>query len=221
VGIIDTREALFKARDQGLDLVEVAPNAQPPVCRIMDYGKFLYAQKKKERKAKGQRHEMEMKEVRIKTPKIGSHDLEIKVNHARDFLERGDKVQFTLRFRGREMAHQDLGREVLNLVKSRLADVSKVERDFRMEGRRLTMVLVSTVKAKPKDKPQGEGKKAKGKKGEQKPAEGEAAAPQQPAPEQPEKPAPEQSERPAPEQPEKPAPEQSEKPATDSAATTS
>ncbi len=129
------------ARDAGLDLVEVAPNASPPVCRIMDYGKHLYAQKKKDRKSRAQHHETEMKEVRIRTPKIGQHDLIIKVNRARTFLERGDRVQFTLRFRGREMAHQELGRDVLNSVKEVLADVAKVERDFRMEGRRLTMVL--------------------------------------------------------------------------------
>jgi translation initiation factor IF-3 len=86
-----------------------------------------------------------MKEVRIKTPKIGRHDLEIKINRARGFLHRGDRVQFTLRFRGREMAHQNLGREILNSIKAALEEVAKVERDFRMEGRRLTMVLASTV----------------------------------------------------------------------------
>jgi translation initiation factor IF-3 len=133
------------ARQVNLDLVEVAPSADPPVCRIMDFGKYKYDLKKKDRKAKAQRHEVEMKEVRIRTPKIGRHDLEIKVNHAREFLERGDRVQFTLRFRGREMAHQDLGREILNSVKAALEDVAKVERDFRMEGRRLSMVLGSTV----------------------------------------------------------------------------
>ncbi len=133
------------ARQVDLDLVEVAPQSDPPVCRIMDYGKYKYDLKKKQHKAKSHRHEVEMKEVRIKTPKIGRHDLEIKVNRARGFLQRGDRVQFTLRFRGREMAHQDLGREILNSIKAALEDVAKVERDFRMEGRRLTMVLASTV----------------------------------------------------------------------------
>ena len=143
------------ARQVDLDLVEVAPSADPPVCRIMDYGKYKYDLKKKQHKARAQRHEVEMKEVRIKTPKIGRHDLEIKVNRAREFLQRGDRVQFTLRFRGREMAHQDLGREILNSIKAALEGVAKVERDFRMEGRRLTMVLASTV-----DKRQVEQRKA-------------------------------------------------------------
>ena len=133
------------ARQVDLDLVEVAPQSDPPVCRIMDYGKYKYDLKKKQHNAKAQRHEVEMKEVRIKTPKIGRHDLDIKINRARGFLHRGDRVQFTLRFRGREMAHQDLGREILNSIKAALEEVAKVERDFRMEGRRLTMVLASTV----------------------------------------------------------------------------
>ena len=133
------------ARQVGLDLVEVAPQADPPVCRIMDFGKYKYDLKKKQHKARSQRREAEMKEVRIKTPKIGRHDLEIKINRAREFLSRGDRVQFTLRFRGREMTHQNIGREILNSVKAALEDVAKVERDFCMEGRRLTMVLTSTV----------------------------------------------------------------------------
>jgi len=133
------------ARQAGLDLVEVAPQADPPVCRIMDFGKYKYDLKKKQHKARSQRREAEMKEVRIKTPKIGRHDLEIKINHAREFLNRGDRVQFTLRFRGREMTHQNIGREILNSVKAALENVAKVERDFSMEGRRLTMVLASTV----------------------------------------------------------------------------
>ena len=100
MGIVDTHDALVKARELGLDLVEVSPTSRPPVCRIMDYGKFKYAQKKKERKARASRHETELKEVRVRTPKISKHDLEIKINHARAFLMRGDRVQFTLRFRG-------------------------------------------------------------------------------------------------------------------------
>ncbi len=100
VGIVEIADALTRARDAGLDLVEVAPLAKPPVCRIMDYGKWKYAQRKKERKSKTHRHEIELKEIRIKTPKIGQHDLKIKVDHARGFLSRGDRVQFVLRFRG-------------------------------------------------------------------------------------------------------------------------
>jgi translation initiation factor IF-3 len=161
VGIVDTREALSKAREVGLDLVEVAPNASPPVCRIMDYGKWMYDQKKKDRQAKSHRHETELKEIRIRTPKIGLHDLAIKVNRARGFLERGDRVQFTLRFRGREMVHRDRGRDVLNAVKEMLADVAKVERDMRMEGRAMSIVLSPTEKARQairtRTKPPGEG----------------------------------------------------------------
>ncbi len=182
-GIVETREAQAMARDAEMDLVEVAPQAKPPVCRIMDYGKWKYAQRKKERKAKARRHETEMKEVRIRTPKIGAHDLEIKVARARNFIERGDRVQFTLRFRGRELAHLDVGRDVLNSIKASLADVTKVERDFRMEGRRMTMVLASTVKPPPtKPPPQAatpEQALAVGKQapaaGEQAPAAGEQA----------------------------------------------
>lgn len=146
IGIIDTDKARQMATDAGLDLVEVAPNARPPVCRIMDYGKWLYDQKKKEKVAKSHRHEISLKEVRMR-PKTDPHDMMIKVNRARDFLEKGHKVQFTLRFRGREMVHLDLGRDTFNAVKAELADVAKVERDFKMEGRRLTMVLMPLTKA--------------------------------------------------------------------------
>jgi len=149
VGIVETREALARARAAGLDLVEVAPQASPPVCRIMDYGKWMYAQKKKQRQARARRHETELKEIRIRTPKIGPHDLDIKVQRARGFLQRGDRVQFTLRFRGREMAHVDLGRNVLMTAHAALADVAKIERDIRMEGRAMSMVLAPLVRPKP------------------------------------------------------------------------
>jgi len=152
-GIIDTRDALKRAVDAGLDLVEVAPQARPPVCKIMDFGKFKYAQSKKEQKAKSQRHETELKEVRIKTPKIGDHDLEIKLKHAREFLQRGDRVQFSLRFRGRELAHIDEGRNIFEKIKKDLSDCSKVDQNYRFEGRRLVMTLASLpnpVGAKPK-----------------------------------------------------------------------
>ena len=135
-----------------MDLVEVAPQASPPVCRIMDYGKFKYAQRKKEQKAKAHRHETELKELRIRTPKIGDRDLMIKVDRAREFLERGDRVQFSLRFRSRELAHIDIGVDVFRRVKEALADICKVERDCRREGRRITMMLG------PNRKPQQSGK---------------------------------------------------------------
>ncbi len=146
VGVVPTAEALERARAADLDLVEVAPTAKPPVCRIMDYGKYKYEQKKKEHKARAQRHETELKQIRIRTPKIGARDLEIKIDHAREFLQRGDRVQFTLRFRGRELAHIDVGQHVLDGVKQALADIAKVDQDFRMERRSLTMTLAPTAK---------------------------------------------------------------------------
>ena len=124
-----------------MDLVEVAPQARPPVCRIMDYGKWKYAQRKKEQKSKSARHDTELKQIRIRTPKIGDHDLSIKIARARKFLERGDRVHFNLRFRGRELAHIDEGQKVFAHIKEALADVAKVDQDFRREGRRITMWL--------------------------------------------------------------------------------
>jgi len=130
----------------------VAPQSKPPVCRIMDYGKWKYAQSKKQRKSRAHRHEVELKEIRIKTPKIDVHDLMIKVQHARDFLERGDRVQFTLRFRGRELAHIDEGQKVFQTIKTALEDISKVDQDSRREGRRITMTLAPTQR-KPESRP--------------------------------------------------------------------
>jgi len=129
------------AREAGLDLVEVAPTARPPVCRIMDYGKWRYQQQKKEDKSRASSRAGRLKQLNIDTVRIGDHDLQIKINHAREFLKEGNKVQFTLRFKGREMAHLDLGRGLLNKVKQELFLVSKVERDAKMEGRRMTLVL--------------------------------------------------------------------------------
>jgi translation initiation factor IF-3 len=141
VGSVSTAEALRMAREAGLDLVEVAPTARPPVCRIMDYGKWRYQQQKKEDKSRASSRAGQLKELKLKTVRIGDHDLQIKINHARDFLEEGNKVQFTLQFRGREMAHQELGRDLFRKIKEELFMVSKVERDAKMEGRRMTLVL--------------------------------------------------------------------------------
>jgi translation initiation factor IF-3 len=124
-----------------MDLVEVAPNARPPVCKIMDYGKWRYQQQKKEDKSRASNRGGQLKELKFKTVKIGDHDLMIKVNHAKGFLEEGNKVQFTLQFRGREMAHLELGRDIFKKIKDALWLVSKIERDAKMEGRRMTMVL--------------------------------------------------------------------------------
>ena len=147
VGSTSTSEALRRAREQGLDLVEVAPNARPPVCKIMDYGKWRYQQQKKEDKSRASSRGGQLKEIKFRTVKIGDHDLMIKVNHAREFLKEGNKVQFTLQFRGREMAHIDLGRDIFTKVKAELWPVSKIERDAKMEGRRMTLVLQPDHKA--------------------------------------------------------------------------
>jgi translation initiation factor IF-3 len=143
VGIVSTNDAQRMAREAGLDLVEVAPNARPPVCRIMDYGKWRYQQQKKEDKSRASSRGGQLKELKMRTVKIGDHDLQIKINRAREFLQEGHKVQFTLQFRGREMAHMDLGRQIFTKIKAELLSLSKVEpgRDSKMEGRRMTMVL--------------------------------------------------------------------------------
>jgi translation initiation factor IF-3 len=138
--VVDVDDARRRARDAGLDLVEVAPKADPPVCKIMDYGKWKYAQRKKEQKAKAHSKQSELKGMRLR-PKIDGHDLGIKVNKARGFLEDGDKVQFTMLFRGREMAHQDLGMKIMRDVFDKLEDVAKVEAMPKMQGRRMTMLL--------------------------------------------------------------------------------
>ncbi len=143
---MEAREALSRAQQNGLDLVEVAPQSSPPVCRIMDYGKWKYSQRKKEQKSKAKRHETELKEIRIKTPKIGEHDLWIKLNRAREFIQRGDRVQFTLRFRGRELAHIDEGQRIFERIKGELAELAKVEQNYRREGRRITMMLAPIPK---------------------------------------------------------------------------
>ena len=134
-------EALRIAEQRDLDLVEVAPNAAPPVCRIMDYGKFKYEQNRRARKAKKKQHHMQLKEVKMR-PKIEEHDYTFKIQHARAFLEARDKVKFTITFRGREIAHQDIGHKLIQKVIAALADVSSVESTPRSEGRTLTTVLM-------------------------------------------------------------------------------
>jgi translation initiation factor IF-3 len=141
------REALALAEERGLDLVEVAPNAVPPVCRVLDYGKYRYEQTKKEREARKHQKQAELKEVRLK-PKTDDHDLEIKAKQARKFLLAGDKVKFTVRFRGREMAHPDIGREMLEQIAEDLRDVATVEQRPLMEGRALSLMLAPSAKVK-------------------------------------------------------------------------
>lgn len=140
VGIVPTDEARRMATDRGLDLVEVAPTARPPVCRLMDYGKFKYEQARKAREAKRKQHNFQVKEVKMR-PKIEDHDFDFKVRHARQFLEEGDKVKFTLMFRGREITHPELGERVLARVLEELDDVAGVEKGISHEGRTMTLLL--------------------------------------------------------------------------------
>jgi len=157
IGPTPTNEALRKAREAGLDLVEVAPTARPPVCKIMDYGKWRYQQQKKEDRSRASSRAGQLKELKLKTVRIGDHDLMIKINHAKEFLKEGNKVQFTLQFKGREMAHLELGRALFIKIKQELFMVSKVERDAKMEGRRMTLVLQPDHKV-PGTKPPGTAK---------------------------------------------------------------
>ncbi len=124
----------------GLDLVEVSPFAEPPVCRIMNYGKWLYEQKRKVKKGQKKQYITVLKEIRLR-PKIDNHDREIKINHARKFLEKGHKVQFTMLFRGREMIHLDHGLEIMEEILAMLEDVARLERGAKRVGRRMTMVV--------------------------------------------------------------------------------
>ena len=141
LGILPTEEALEMARNTGLDLVEVAPSERPPVCRIMDHGKFKYDQKKRKNKSKAHAHHGRTKEIRIR-PKTGQHDIDFKINHAREFLEHKDKVTVSVIFRGRELAHIDEGRRVLNGFISQLEDIAKVEMPPSQHGRRIVCILV-------------------------------------------------------------------------------
>ena len=140
MGVVPTAEALERARAADLDLVEVAPTAKPPVCRIMDYGKYKYEQKKKEQASKKKQHQSQVKEVRVR-PKIAEHDIQVKVRKARKFLEDGDKVQINCLFRGREMAHKEVALQVMNHVFEYLQDIARVEREPHMEGRRMVMLV--------------------------------------------------------------------------------
>jgi translation initiation factor IF-3 len=140
LGIMAVEEALAQAESQGLDLVEVAPNARPPVVRIMDYGKFKYEEARKARQARKKTHQIQIKEVKFR-PGIEPHDFEFKVRHARRFLEEGNKVKATMMFRGRQMAHPEHGLEVLRSLAGVLEDIGKVEAQPSMEGRTMTMVI--------------------------------------------------------------------------------
>ena len=148
LGILPTVEALGRAREAGVDLVEVSPNDRPPVCKIMDYGKFKYNQKKQQRQQHKHSHEVQIKEIRLR-PKTDDHDREVKLKRARSFLEKGDKVQFTMMFRGRENVHRDIGRAILAKICDNFEDVAKLEMAPKAVGRRMVMVLAPS-KSKPK-----------------------------------------------------------------------
>ncbi len=140
LGVLETADALALALRKGLDLVEIAPNQRPPVCRIMDYGKFKYEEKKKEQASRRKQHQVQVKELRVR-PGTGEHDLQTKVKRAREFLEGGDKVLVCCLFRGRQMAHKEVGEQMINEVVKHLADVAKVEAPVRQEGRRMVLML--------------------------------------------------------------------------------
>ncbi len=140
VGIVALEEARERAEEEGLDMVEVAPEARPPVVKLMDYGKWKYEQAKAEQAARKKAHQMQVKEVKFR-PGIEKHDYEFKTRHARRFLEEGNKVKLTMMFRGRQVTHPELGREVLDRVTEDVADVGTVESEPTFEGRFMTMVL--------------------------------------------------------------------------------
>jgi translation initiation factor IF-3 len=141
VGIVALDEAKQRAEEAGLDLVEVAPEARPPVCKLMDYGKYRYEEQRKSREARKKQHTVSLKEVKFR-PGIEDHDYEFKTRHVRRFLEEGDKVKVTMMFRGRQMSHPELGLEVLERVASAVEDLGKVESQPTREGRTMSMVIV-------------------------------------------------------------------------------
>ena len=145
VGIIGVREAIQMAEERGFDLVEVAPNAVPPVCRLLDYGKFRYEQSQKEREARKNQKQADLKQIRL-MPKTADHDITVKANQAKRFILQGDKVKFNVRFRGREMAHPDIGRKMLEEIAEQLRDIAVVEQKPLMEGRVLSLLVAPTAK---------------------------------------------------------------------------
>ena len=140
LGVLDTHDAVDKAAAFGLDLVEVQPNAEPPVCKILDYGKFKYEAQKRANEARKKQKTIEVKEIKFR-PNIDEHDYQVKMRNVNKFLSGGDKVKVTLRFRGREMAHQEIGANVLSRVRDETDEIAKVEAMPKMEGRQMVMVL--------------------------------------------------------------------------------
>jgi translation initiation factor IF-3 len=140
IGVMSAREALIRAYDLGLDLVEISPNAVPPVCKILDYGKYKYEQQKKANEARKKQKVVEIKEIKVR-PNIDDHDYDVKMKQMKNFIGEGDKVKVTLRFRGREMAHQELGVKVLERIRNDLTELVKVEQMPKLENRQMVMVV--------------------------------------------------------------------------------
>ena len=140
LGVVSLQDALNKADNVGLDLVEISPNTNPPVCKILDYGKYIYEKQKLEKKNKKKQHVIHVKEIRVR-PNTGDHDLLTKLSRAKKFLEAGDKVKITVMYRGREMARQDMGIDTLNRVVDILDDFAEIDKQANMEGRRLSLIL--------------------------------------------------------------------------------
>ncbi len=140
VGVVSVADALRRAEDAGLDLLEVSPNADPPVCKILDYGRFRYEAQKKKNEARKKQKVIEVKEIKMR-PNIDTHDYEVKMRAINRFIDEGDKVKVTMRFRGREMVHQDLGKQVLDRVREEMEEKAKVEQFPKIEGRQMTMVM--------------------------------------------------------------------------------
>ena len=141
LGVIEIVSAMERAEQADLDLVEVAPEAKPPVCRIMDFGKYRYDKEKKEKEARKKQHNVQMKTVRIKTANISEHDMEYRLGHIREFIGKGNRVKVSMRFFGRQMAFKDRGRQVMQDVAGKLEDVAKVDQMPTMEGREMSMIL--------------------------------------------------------------------------------
>lgn len=140
VGVVSTNEALRMAENAGLDLVEVSPAASPPVCKILDYGKYKYEVQKKAHEARRKQKVIQVKEIKLR-PTIDKHDLDIKMRHVLEFLQDGDKVRISMRFRGREMDHVEIGRQVLDRVQEQLKDAAKIEQPAKMEGKQIVMLV--------------------------------------------------------------------------------
>jgi translation initiation factor IF-3 len=139
-GIVTIREALAIAEEEGLDLIEISPQATPPVCKVLDFGKYRYEQQKRKAEAKKNQKVVEIKELKLR-PMIDTHDYEVKVKQATKFLEQGNKVKFTMRFKGRELSANDMGKQVLSKLLEDLSDISKVDSEMKLDGRQMTMIL--------------------------------------------------------------------------------